>query len=126
MKIRIAAVAAVVVSSLLLSACAANPLDSGADKIIVSGDKPAKGCRFIGQVNGSQGNFFTGGWTSNKNIQMGAMNSIRNSAAKMRANYVQLVNSNASAVGNNGSGQQVGMQFLGNAYWCPPAQIGLS
>ena len=34
-------------------------------------------CRYLGDVTGSQGNFFTGGWTSNSNPETGARNDLK-------------------------------------------------
>lgn len=119
---------------LLLSGCAANKLEvAGAERIIVAHTPAPKECKFLGQVNGNQGNFFTGGWTSNKNLEVGAMNTLRNEAAKMGANYVSLVTNRAGqhgsgggdAYGFGGSSQQVTVVNIGNAYNCPPKSIGL-
>ena len=45
-------------------------------------------CTYKGEVAGSQGNWLTGGWTSNKNLALGARNELRNEAAKLGANVV--------------------------------------
>lgn len=70
------------VGALVLNGCASVELESGADNVLVSPNKPPKGCKYMGQVTGNQGNFFTGSYTSNKNLEQGSMNDLRNKAAK--------------------------------------------
>lgn len=83
----------------------------------------------MGQVVGNQGNFFTGGWTSNSNLEEGSMNDLRNKAAGMGANYIQIVTNRAGNTGSwdrhGGSMQQTNVTSLGNAYSCKPSDIGL-
>lgn len=111
------------VFGLILGGCASIQLNPGADKIIASPNKPAKNCHYVGQVVGNQGNFFTGGFTSNRNLEEGAMNDMRNQAARMGANYIQIINSRAgtsgSFNGNGGGVQQTNVTNIGNAYICP-------
>jgi hypothetical protein len=116
-----------------ISACAATSLDPGAEKVIVSHQPAPKTCKFAGQVTGEQGGALTGGWTSNKHLAEGAMNDMRNKAYQLQANYVVLEESKAgqtmSGGGNHGmfnmSGQQTDVTQIGNAYRCPPADIGM-
>jgi hypothetical protein len=117
----------------LLAGCSANEVETGAQRVVVSHAPAAKECKFLGQVSGNQGNFFTGGWTSNKNLEVGAMNTLRNEAHRMGANYVSLVTNRAGQHGSGGgssdmfggSSQQVTVVNIGNAYHCPPHLIGL-
>lgn len=73
-------------------------------------------CRYIGEVVGSQGNWFTGDYTSNKDLLIGARNELRNEAYKRGANlvYVQDVK-NASAWGLLGT---TNTTAIGRAYTC--------
>ncbi len=120
-------------SSVFLIGCAANQSEVGSERVIVSHAPAPKECRFVGQVSGNQGNFFTGAWTSNKNLETGAMNTLRNEAHKIGANYVSLITNRAAMHGSGGGGadgfggssQQVTVVNLGNAYSCPPQLIGL-
>ncbi|MEZ4750601.1 MAG: DUF4156 domain-containing protein [Bdellovibrionota bacterium] len=107
--------------------CAAKQLRPGAEKIIVGNNVP-KNCKFKGQVMGEQGGALTGGWTSNKNLAMGAMNEMRNEALALGANYVQLL---TRSTGNTMSGSDYGfgggqtdVTQQGNAYLCPPSSLG--
>lgn len=71
------------ITTLLLTACSANSLHSGAQMVRITHNEPNASCRYLGDVTGSQGNFFTGGWTSNSNLETGARNDLKNKAWKM-------------------------------------------
>lgn len=119
--------------SLLVSSCASIPADPQAARIIASPNPAPKGCKYLGQVVGNQGNFFTGGFTSNRNLEEGAMNDLRNKAARLGANYVQIVSNRAGVTGSmsgshgymSGSTEQTNVTNLGNAYLCAPKSVGL-
>ena len=51
----------------MISGCSAIPLNEQASKVIASPNPAPKSCKYVGQVVGNQGNFFTGSYTSNKN-----------------------------------------------------------
>ncbi len=116
-----------------ISACAATALDPGAEQVIVSHQPAPKTCKFAGQITGEQGGSLTGAWTSNKHLAEGAMNDMRNKAHQMQANYVVLEESKAGQTMSGGggmqgfsmSGQQTDVTQIGNAYRCPPADIGM-
>lgn len=126
--------------ALVLSGCAATEAVSPEvnTKVIASTNPPPKGCIFVSQVLGSQGNFFTGAWTSNANLELGAMNDLKNKAYLAHGNYVQLVTNRAGVTGSSsfsgdgqggffggGSSQQTNVTSTGNVYRCPPKLIGL-
>lgn len=127
-------IGAVVAVCLVMSGCSSIPMDPGANRIIASPTKPPRACKYLGQVVGNQGNFFTGGWTSNKNLEVGAMNDMKNQAAKLGANYVHLITNRAGVTGSmggadgnfSGTTQQTNVTNMGNAYSCPPRAIGLN
>lgn len=115
-----------------ISACAATSLDAGAEQVIVSHQPAPKTCKFAGQVTGEQGGSLSGAWTSNKHLAEGAMNDMRNKAHAMQANYVVLEESKAGQTMSGGggavfsmSGHQTDVTQIGNAYRCPPADIGM-
>jgi hypothetical protein len=103
-------------SSALLAtiSCAAKPLNSGAASVTVTPNKPDSSCRYIGPVNGDEGGWLTGGYTSHKNLEIGAMNDLRNEAYKIGANYVELITNRAGNFGLN----QTSTVLSGNAYHC--------
>ena len=121
-----------------LTACAAIPADPNTNNIIISPNPVPAGCKYLGQVVGNQGNFLTGGFTSNRNLEEGAMNDLKNKASKLGANYIQLITNRAGVTGSMGGGfareggymsggsQQTNITNVGNAYRCPPKVIGLS
>lgn len=119
--------------SIILAGCAAIPLDPQATRVIASPNPAPKGCKYVGQVSGNQGNFFTGDYTSNVHLEEGAMNDMKNKASKLGANYIQVITNRAgntgSVGGNNGmvSGHisQTNVTNMGNAYICPPSSVGL-
>ncbi|HAT2046540.1 TPA: DUF4156 domain-containing protein [Legionella pneumophila] len=125
------------VITLMITGCAAIPADPQAERVIVSPNPAPKGCKYVGQVVGNQGNFFTGGFTSNRNLEEGAMNDLKNKASKKGANYIQLVTNRAGVTGSmsgsfdrrggfmSGGSEQTNVTNLGNAYICPPKAIGL-
>lgn len=115
----------------ILTGCSAIPLNPGAEKVQVAFRPPAKECEFLGYIQGAQGGFFSGGWTSNSNLQQGAANDVRNKAFAMGGNYVELIGdksqqtSSYSASGSpygfgaSGGTQQTGVIMNGNAFKCP-------
>lgn len=110
----------------VLSGCEPTPLKIGSEQVEVSHDSPRKGCKLVAQVIGSEGNFFTGELTSNKNLEIGALNDLRNNAYRIGANYVKLLSNRASQSGGfsssngygSGSSSQVSVTYVGNAYAC--------
>ncbi len=123
--------------TLVISSCASIPLDPQAARIIATPNPAPKGCKYLGQVVGNQGNFFTGSYTSNRNLEEGAMNDLKNKASQLGANYIQLVTNRAGVTGSmggsfdrhggfiSGSSEQTNVTNLGNAYRCDPKVIGL-
>ena len=125
------------VSAVLFSGCAATQLKPGAERILVTKNPAPKGCKFVGAVIGEQGGSLTGSWTSNKNLALGALNDMRNKAADLGANYVQIETDRAGVTGSGhmssgssglwGSSHsgQTDVTNTGNAYKCNPVDIGL-
>lgn len=110
---RLALAAAVVA----LAGCSAKAVAPNATGIQLSNERPGASCRYIGEAMGSQGNFWTGDYTSNQNLMEGARNDLRNKAATMGGNYVWVQNvSNAQAHGSLGTSNTT---VVGNIYNCP-------
>lgn len=112
----------------LLGGCATIKLNPNASKVIASPNQPPKSCHYLGQVTGSQGNFISGEFTSNKSLDSGAQNDLKNQAAVKGGNYIQLITvktSNFGSIGRfGGSMEQTGATAIGNVYHCPPSSIG--
>jgi hypothetical protein len=109
----------------LLGGCAANPLSPNAQRVRIVTNEPT-GCDYLGEATGNQGNFFTGDWTSNANLETGARNDLKNQAAQMGGNTVQLLTTRAGQTGSmgiaNGSGggssSQTNVTYVGAVYRC--------
>lgn len=112
--------------------CSATQIRPEANRVIVTHQAAPKGCKFLGSVVGEQGGSLTGGWTSNKNLQQGALNDMKNKAYDLGGNYVVLENTNAGNTTSGGfgssggsfSGQQTDVTHMGNAYKCAEGDIG--
>lgn len=107
---------------LLLTACSANQLDSRAQTVRVTNGDPKGDCTFIGTVTGEQGNFLTGGWTSNANLETGALNSLRNKTARLGGNTVSIITNRAGNSGfydgGSGSSEETNVVMTGSAWRC--------
>ncbi|MFK7888828.1 MAG: DUF4156 domain-containing protein [Gammaproteobacteria bacterium] len=103
-----------------LSACAATPLQiPQAANIMVTRNAPAADCEFLGEVRGTQGNFWTADFTSDENIVIGARNKMRDAAYTMGANFVQVELENPSHnTADYSSGGVYSSTVIGNAYRC--------
>lgn len=113
--------------------CSATALRPGGERIVVSKNAAPKSCKFLGALIGEQGGALSGPFTSNKNLAQGAWNDLRNKALELGANYVQLEDTHAGNTGSGGgwnmggggSFSQTDVTHAGNAYKCPPEDIGL-
>ena len=110
---------AAIVASLLLGGCAAKPLKTGADRVFVTRHPPPENCRFLGEVRGSQGNFWTAEFTSDEALLAGARNELRNRAAALGADHVTIETERYS---NNTAADSLGGTYaaviVGNAWLC--------
>jgi len=108
-------------TALLLAGCAAAPLQTpDAAYVLVTRNAPAPECRFIGEVVGSQGNFWTAEFTSDKDLVRGARNRMRDEAFDLGANFVQIELENQSHnTGDHSTGGVYSSIVIGNAYFCP-------
>lgn len=104
-------------SIVLLAACAANPVISGAESVEIVNEVPSPSkCKFLAEVVGSQGNWFTGDVTSNKNLVIGARNELRNETHQLGGNVVYVQDmKNTNAYGSLGT---TNTTAVGKAYRC--------
>jgi len=76
---------------LTLTACASTPLTLGAETIELVNDRPdSTKCKYLGEIVGSQGNWFTGDFTANEDLVIGARNELRNKAYELGGNVVYI------------------------------------
>lgn len=104
-----------------VAGCAAAPLQTPeAARVLVTRNAPPDDCRFVGEVLGSQGNFWTAEFTSDEDLIIGARNRMRDKAYSLGANYVQIELENQS---HNTADLSAGGVFssvvIGNGYDCP-------
>ena len=101
---------------LCLAGCSANSLSSSGQNVIILQSLPSQyHCVYKGEVAGSQGNWMTGGFTTNKNLALGARNDLRNEASKLGANVVVI---SESISGTNESNELKSVTHVGRAYRC--------
>lgn len=72
-------------------------------------------CRYLGEVIGSQGNFFTGGLTSNQSLEQGARNELKNKTVTLGGNTVVLITDRS---GQDSQYETTNVTYTGNAYHC--------
>jgi hypothetical protein len=111
-----------ILAVLSLGACSALPLQQNASLVRLTHQEPnAENCKFLGDVTGNQGDFFTGGFTSNADLETGARNDIKNKAIALGGNVVYILTQRAGQTGtyNVGiGGQQTNVTLSGNVYHC--------
>lgn len=112
--------ALIVLTLISISGCVAAPLQAqGAASVLVTRNPPAADCQFVGEVLGSQGNFWTAEFTSDEDLIAGARNRMRDRAYDLGANFVQIELENQSNnTADHSSGGVYSSVILGNAYAC--------
>ena len=105
----------------VLTGCAAAPLQQpAAAQVILTRNAPADDCEFVGEVLGSQGNFWTAEFTSDEDLIIGARNRLRDEAYAMGANFVQIELENQSHnTADLSAGGVFSSVIIGNGYDCP-------
>jgi hypothetical protein len=110
------------VPAILLAACAAIQLNPGAERVRLTNQEP-QGCEYLGDVVGTQGNAMTGGLTSNETLITGARNDIKNKAAAMGGNVVQILTSTAGHTSGQNGGGMSSSHLEGVAFRCPETKV---
>jgi hypothetical protein len=111
-----------VLACVLMAGCTAIPLKPGAELVRVTHVEPT-GCKWLGDVTGSQGNSYTGQYTTNANLETGARNDLKNKAAALGGNLVVLITERAG--GNfdlgleGGTVHRTDVTLTGSVYRCP-------
>jgi hypothetical protein len=109
-------IACVVVTILLVCACSATNVKRGAELVRVTNTEPGRECKYLGDVTGSQGNRFTGGFTSDANLETGARNDLKNKGFELGGNVIYLLTQRDSQTGD--SRDRKNMTLSGNVYRC--------
>jgi hypothetical protein len=107
----------VLLLALLIIGCSAQPVRHEAQSVEIVNEPPDKEkCKFVGEIVGSQGNWFTGDFTSNENLVIGARNELRNKAYELGGNIVYIQDmKNTNAWGSLGT---TNTTAVGKAYKC--------
>jgi hypothetical protein len=113
-----------VLALVLITSCAATALKPGAELVRVTHiEPPTSNCKWLGDVTGSQGNSFTGQYTTNANLETGARNDLKNKAAALGGNLVVLI---TERVGRNfdlgldsETVHRTDVTLTGSVYRCP-------
>lgn len=108
-----------------LSACQAIKLTPGAEQVRLTHNEPGQECKFLGEITGNQGDFFTGEFTSNANLETGARHDLKNKAYQVGGNTIYLLTQRAGQTGSfdpdfGGGISQTNVTLSGNVYHCPP------
>jgi len=110
----------------MLASCASVQLNPEAMKVRITHNEP-QNCEFLGDVTGSQGNAFTGAWTSNANMETGARNALKNKAYAMGGNTVYILTNRAGVTGSGSTNaygaysqrtQQTNVTLSGSVFRC--------
>ena len=110
-------IACLVGTVLLVCACSAISVQRGAERVRVTNTEPGRECKFLGDVTGSQGNRFTGGFTSDANLETGARNDLKNKGFELGGNVIYLLTQRDSQTGDSRDRKNV--TLTGNVYRCP-------
>lgn len=114
----------VLVFSGCLTGCAAKPLLPGGEAIVLSKEPASADCEYLGEVRGSQGNFWTAEFTSDANLIAGARNELRNAAHNLTANYVKIETESFSHnTADDSLGGTYSAVVIGNAFRCKQATL---
>jgi hypothetical protein len=100
----------------VLAGCAATSATPQGAAVELVTSRPS-GCKALGEVVGKQGNVFSGDFTSNENLMVGARNDLRNKAAGLGGNVVHVQNTlNATHPYSSGA---VSTTMVGMVFACP-------
>lgn len=114
------------VAMIALAGCASIELKPEASRVRVMQSEP-KGCKYLGEVTGSQGNAFTGDFTSNENMETGARNDLKNKAFDLGGNVVSIITNRAgqtASYGQYGGGSsQTNVTLSGTVFSCPDVAL---
>lgn len=97
--------------------CAAVPLNPAAERVeVVTAVREVRTCRYLGDALGSQGNRFSGPFTSTSNLLLGARNALKNETARLGGDRVLLQQQQYSQ--RELFGGTIDATLIGKAYQC--------
>jgi len=109
--------------AVLLTACSSVAIQPEANGIRLTHSEPGNECKFLGDITGSQGDFFTGAFTSNADLETGARNDLKNKAMTLGGDTIYILTQRAGQTGHydadfGGGSQQTNVTLSGNVYKC--------
>jgi type IV pilus biogenesis protein CpaD/CtpE len=100
-----------------LTGCQSNQLSSEAQRVALAPNPPSANCRFIQAIStDKQASFLSHGFSTNSLAEEAAMNDLKNQAAGLGGNYVQMT---ATRSGMSNDEQQIQVSYTGKVYQCP-------
>lgn len=104
-------------AALLLAGCSStNELTGAGQQVKFTDTKPAAECQLVGEVTGSQSNWFSGSGGEGSSMR-GAANDLRNKAAAMGGNVIYGANSPSQNLLS--SFAPLDSKMIGQVYKCP-------
>ena len=94
----------------LITGCSSIQATDAGNKVKVTVNSIPKDCEYLGQVSGNQG--LQGSFMSPRELDEGSMNSMKNNAAMLGANRIELITT------HNTNGMLQDTINLGSAYKC--------
>ncbi|MBD8162044.1 DUF4156 domain-containing protein [Erwinia persicina] len=106
------------VAALLLAGCSSssNTLSSAGERVTFTDQQPASSCQLLGNVTGSQSNWFSGSGGEGSSLR-GAANDLRNRAAEMGGNVIYGATSPTQNIWS--SFAPLDSKMSGQVYKCP-------
>ncbi|MFG1173201.1 DUF4156 domain-containing protein [Erwiniaceae bacterium CAU 1747] len=103
--------------ALLLAGCShSNTLSSAGERVTFTDQQPASSCQLLGNVTGSQSNWFSGSGGEGSSLR-GAANDLRNRAAAMGGNVIYGATSPTQNIWS--SFAPLDSKMTGQVYKCP-------
>jgi hypothetical protein len=102
---------------LFIFSCASHQLIQGAETVRIVTETPID-CEYLGDVTGSQGNAFSGSFTSNSAMETGARNQMKNKAYKKGGNTLHLLTNRAGMTHGQYGASQTNVTATGGVYNC--------
>ncbi len=104
---------------LFLAGCVATPLMPGSGNVRLTNTDPGNECRYLAEVTGSQGGWLKGAFTTNANLEQGARNELKNNAAAIGGNVVQVIVTHSGNSATDYGSHTTLVTYVGAAFDCP-------
>lgn len=116
-----------IVSCLMLMACYRTPLELQAKSIIISREEPACCCKYVSDLVAREGKAYNAYFAPIRQLEIGAMNQLRNRAFELNANYVYLLTPRTNYIGRLNPNwltlpEYHAVTYYAKAYVCPPTR----